>query len=240
MRNKIDLKNTHGQYKTNRMPTLEEIQETIEQEPSGATPEMSKAKFENLKRNILEEHGLPWNIVKKWKYVGGFKHPDLEWGKPSKRSERLEKLFLDYYPLTGYKWLAYLKVVEARQKCYCETDIHWNYIIVKDLDVFKSTPNVYHANREGLSREYILVGCYCVKHYLGIKTTKTCITCGEEHKNRVNECNNCRTDGKYEIYLCGYCKKRQPVKLKHNKKGKRVCSECRMAQFMYMVNGHNH
>ena len=211
-------------------PTLQEIADTIE-EPSGASPIISKDKFEKLKRFIKEDHGLEWNDVKNWIYVGGFKHPDKENGKPCERSIRLETLFLDYYPQTGYKWLAHLKVMEARDYCYCETEIHWNYIIVKDLNVFKSVPNVY--NKTPRKREYLIVGAHCVKHCLGIRSTKTCISCGEEHRNKVNECNNCRTDGKWEIYCCDYCKKRGQVKIPLNNEKRRQCNSCKEAWYRY-------
>lgn len=209
------------------MPTLEEIASTLEFSDETTPPHISKDKFQKLKKNIKEEHGLEWEDVKKWKYVGGFKHPDREHGEPCKRSQRLENLFRGYYQDTGAKWLAYFKTVEARTECYCQTNIYWQYIIVKDYDTLNVMPNIYHSKKR--PRKYLLVGSECVKRF--IDTSKKCVKCKAIHKNHVPECNDCRTDGKWEIFCCHYCKKRGKEKLPlYDTEGgilkKRKCSEC--------------
>ena len=204
------------------MPTLEEIASTLEYRDETTDPVISKAKFKLLKKNIKEEHGLEWEDVKKWKYVGGFKHPDREHGEPCKRSQKLENLFKGLYQDTGDRWLAYFKMVEAKHKCYCETPIYWQYIIVKDYDTLNVMPNIYHSKKR--PRNYLLLGSECVKRF--IDTSKICVKCKKSHKNHVPECNDCRTDGKWEIFCCDYCKKRGQVKLPLNKDKKRRCSAC--------------
>ena len=206
------------------MPTLEEIASTLEERLETTDPVISKAKFKLLKKNIKEQHGLEWEDVSKWQYVGGFKHPDREHGcYPCDRTKRLEKLYRLYYPKTGNKWLAYLKMIEARPECYCDTEIYWQYIIVKDLDVFNVMPNIYNSKKR--PRDYLIVGCECVKRFIDMK--KKCVKCKAIHKNSsVPYCNDCRTDGKWEIYTCDYCMKRGKVKLSLNSLKKRKCSEC--------------
>ena len=211
------------------MPTLEEIASTIEEPQETTDPVISKAKFKLLKKNLMEIEGLNWEKVKDWHYVGGFKHPDRDSGMPCKRTQNLEKLFKGYFPDTGDRWLANLKVMEAREKCYCETPIYWQYIIVKDLNVFKVMPNVYYAKKR--DRDFALVGCECIKRFLNISLSKICVKCKKSHKNHVPECNDCRTDGKWEIFCCDYCKKRGQVKLPLNYDAsgvikKRKCNEC--------------
>lgn len=205
------------------MPTLEEIASTLEFSDETTDPVISKAKFKLLKKNIKEQHGLDWEEYSKWNYVGGFKHPDREHGcYPCDRTKRLEKLFKTYFPDTGLKWLAYLKMVEARPECYCETPIYWQYIIVKDLDTLNVMPNIYHSKKR--PRDYLIVGCECVKRFINME--KKCVKCKAIHKNSsVPYCNDCRTDGKWEIFCCDFCKKRGQVKLKLVD-NKRKCSEC--------------
>jgi len=207
------------------MPTSKQIAETIEGPNEDFDINVSHQKFITLKNNLKEIEGLDWIDVKDWNYVGGFKHPDREHGEPCLRSQKLEDLFMTYYPKTGSKWLAYLKVMVARENCYCNTEIYWQYIIVKDLDVFNVMPNIYYSKKR--PKEFILVGCLCVKRFLGIKTpTKVCNKCLKPHTNQVPECNDCRIDGKYSLFFCDYCKERGDTKLKLNKKKKRRCIEC--------------
>ena len=203
------------------MPTLEEIASTLEFSDETTPPHISKDKFQKLKKNIKEEHGLEWEDVAKWNYVGGFKHPDREHGEPCKRSQRLENLFRGYYQDTGDRWLAHFKTVEARTECYCETNIYWQYIIVKDYDTLNVMPNIYHSKKR--PRNYLLVGSECVKRF--IDTSKKCVKCKKPHKNHVPECNDCRTDGKYGLFFCDFCNKKQETKLKLVD-NKRKCSEC--------------
>jgi len=206
------------------MPTLEEIASTIEEPQETTDPVISKAKFKLLKKNLMEIEGLNWEKVKDWHYVGGFKHPDRDSGMPCKRTQNLEKLFKGYFPDTGDRWLANLKVMEAREKCYCETPIYWQYIIVKDLNVFKVMPNVYYAKKR--DRDFALVGCECIKRFLNISLSKTCVNCNAKHRNSSTElCNDCRTDGKYGLFFCDFCDKKQETKLKLVD-NKRKCSEC--------------
>ena len=214
------------------MPTLEEIAETIEERQETTDPETSETKFKLLKKNIKEEHGLEWEEVKTWHYVGGFKHPEREdEEEPCKRTIKLENLFRAYYPKTGDRWLANLKVMEARHKCYCKTGVYWNYIIVKDLNVFKVMPHIYHSKQR--PRDFLIVGCECIKRFLHISLSKTCLNCKATHRNRVAYCNDCRTDGKWEIYCCDYCKKRGQVKLALNFEKKRKCNSCQEKWFKY-------
>jgi len=206
------------------MPTLEEIASTIEERQETTDPVISKAKFKLLKKNIKEQHGLEWEDVSKWHYVGGFKHPDREHGcYPCDRTKRLEKLFKLYYPKTGDKWLAYFKMIEARPECYCETEIYWQYIIVKDLETLNVMPYIYNSKKR--PRDYLIVGCECVKRFINM--AKKCVKCKAIHKNSsVPYCNDCRTDGKWEIFCCDYCNKRGQVKLPLDNIKKRRCSAC--------------
>lgn len=218
------------------MPTLAQIAETIEERQETTDPEISKAKFKLLKKNIMEQYGLKWEQIKDWNYVGGFKHPDRDSGMPCKRTMNLENLFKDYYPLTGERWLANLKVMEAREECYCNTGIYWNYIIVKDLTVFNVMPNVYYSKQR--SRDFLIVGCECIKRFFDTNLSKLCLNCKATHRNRVPYCNDCRTDGKWEIYCCDYCNKRGQVKLPlyYTEGGiikKRKCSDCQEVWFKY-------
>ncbi len=219
------------------MPTLAEIASTIEERQETTDPIISDKKFKLLKNNIKELHGLEWEEVKTWHYVGGFKHPDRDNSIFCERTERLERLFKAYYPKTGDRWLANLKVIEARKNCYCKTKIDWQYIIVKNLDVFNVMPKVYNSKKR--DRDFLLVGCECVKRFLNISLRKTCLNCNAKHRNTSTElCNDCRTDGKYEIYTCYYCKKRGQVKLPlYDTEGgilkKRKCSDCHETWLKY-------
>jgi len=213
------------------MPTLEEIASTIEERQETKDPKNTKVKFENLKKNIKEHHGLEWEDVSKWHYVGGFKHPDRDNSIFCERTERLEKLFKAYYPKTGDRWLANLKVMEARKNCYCKTKIDWQYVIVKDLSVFNIMPNVYLSKKR--DRDFLLVGCECIKRFLNISLSKTCLKCNAKHRNTSTElCNDCRTDGKWEIFTCDVCMKRGQVKLPLYDK-KRKCNDCHETWLRY-------
>lgn len=153
----------------------------------------------------LETYGLTIEIIKDWKYAGGFANPVLlEQAdcSPDTQAVRIEK-DEQYRAIWAERMPHHTLPVEwCEAECVCHTGILYNFIIVED----------YNSDLEyGVNA--LIVGSECIKKFLpGVNMGKRiCKICLDPHRNTSasadNKCNNHRPDkGK----TCAKCKERIP------------------------------